>query len=221
MDEAKYSWKRGLAVFVVLVLIGYLAGVFITKATAATPPDPASAVSGQTSADITCTNEASRCGTVKTKEKGVKKFKAGKLGNAKGIKYTKKQKRIFTTKLVRAWNRRNARMAAPHEKVQRVTRKWAWKNFTKNDGCVSAWSPSGTTTPDYWTCSKSYTPSDHDWTGRDVEVTFCSGLAAIGARTAIATGAASGPGAGWIWTGIGAGWAVCMWQDRLKRAADN
>jgi len=94
-----------------------------------------------------------------------------------------------------------------------------WRNFTSHDNCfykVSGGSPNTAV----WTCQGSvqkFPGADADWRRQDVRALLCSGVAGISVGGALAAGA-GGP---WVWTGIGVGWALCVWQQKLEAMADN
>jgi hypothetical protein len=107
----------------------------------------------------------------------------------------------------------------PGARVQVLTRAAMWDNFTSHDNCFYQVLP-GSPSLASWTCdgTPQVRPNDNaDWTDDDVDAILCGGLAGIGVGGALASGL-TGP---WTWLGIGAGAAVCMWQDNWERAVEN
>jgi len=196
------TWKTGILFVLLCVIIGSLVGVIADKASAMCPD-------GQSS----CT------GTVHTPREGVRKFKHHHLGHApRNMRYSAKAKRVILDKLMHFQRAHRTTIGDGGS----LTRAQMWRNFTSHDNCyfkVSGSSPSTSA----WTCDGPVRafPDNANWTRDDVKAVFCGGLAGVGVGGAIATGASSGPGAPWVWVGIGAGWAACQWQSKLEDMAGN
>jgi hypothetical protein len=204
-------WKIGIVFVVICVVVGLLVGWAVTEASGA------EAAPALTAERPICHGEDMPCPSsrVRTTREGVRKYHAGRLGRAStNIRYTKQQKRLILNKLQRV-QRRQAR-AHRLTTLRPMTRAQLWHNFTRNDTCAYTWKPySGTGTWAVWTCGAQTPIPRADFTPREVRGYICGGITGIGLGGALAAGAA-GP---WVWAGLGAGWAACMWQDQLERAA--
>lgn len=213
----KDTTKRGIAIFIVLTLTGLLVGWVLTeKGYTATPVQAAAPIAMTVDCD---SGTPCRTSEVRYKRQGVRKFGDGLLGKQVGLTYPAKAKDIILDKLMRRQRAMatTARLAADY---QMKSRSEMWAQFKRQDNCYYRANP-GPGTWAIWSCddpSNSYAPTDPgDWTRRNVRAVICGTVVGISIKGAMATGAASGPGAGWVWAGLGSAWATCMWQDQLEK----
>jgi hypothetical protein len=198
--KRRMTWKTGIPFIILCIIIGLLVGWLADRASATEELIPLS----------------DSVASVDTPRQGVRKFKRHRLGRARQHQgYSAQQKDVILDKLMRLQRRRNDRGIS----ARTLTRRGMWRNFTSHDNCfykVSRGSPSTAV----WTCRGSvrrFPGADADWKRRDVRALLCSGVAGISVGGALAAGA-GGP---WVWAGIGVGWALCVWQQRLEAMADN
>ena len=196
----RMTWKTGIPFIILCMIIGLLVGWLADRAAATEQLIPVS------------DNVAS----VGTPRQGVRKFRRHRLGRASRHQgYSAQQKDVILDKLMRLQHRRNDRGIS----ARTLTRRGMWRNFTRHDNCfyrVSGGSPNTAV----WTCKGSvskFPRTDADWRRRDVRALQCSGVAGNSIGGALAAGA-GGP---WVWEGIGTGWALCVWQQKLEAMADN
>lgn len=207
MNTRIHGWKGGVIFVVVCLVIGLLASVLIDKALAA---------DGSTRSPA-CAYDGSSCvARVYSKRDGVRKFRHARLGHAADrMRYPHRLKRIIKAELLQAQRRNNrtARVATYRTGAE------LWHNFTNHDDCIMRANGAGAYAGRPMTCQAA-----NDWilhhnsgeiTRTEIRGVICGGLAGIGIGGAIATGAASGPGAPWVWAGIGAAALACMWGDWL------
>ena len=208
----RVRWKIGIVLVVVCVVVGLLVGWAVTEASGAGAAAPVLSAKRPI-----CHGEDMPCPSsrVRTTREGVRKYHAGRLGRASThIRYTQQQKRLILNKLQRVQRRQagTGRLTT----TRSMTRAQLWRNFTRNDTCSYTWKPSaGPGTWAVWTCGVQQPIPRADFTPREVRGYICGGITGIGIGGALAASVA-GP---WVWAGLGAGWAACMWQDQLERAA--
>jgi hypothetical protein len=197
--KRRMTWKTGIPFIILCMIIGLLVGWLADRASATEELMPVSDVA-----------------SVATPRQGVRRFKRDRLGRAHRHQgYSAQQKDVILDKLMTLQRRRNARGIS----ARTLTRRGMWRNFTSHDNCfykVSHGSPNTAV----WTCRGSvqkFPGAAADWRRRDVRALLCSGVAGISVGGALAAGA-GGP---WIWAGIGVGWSLCVWQQRLEAMADN
>jgi hypothetical protein len=206
--KRRMGWKIGILFVVLCIVIGLLAGWVISRADGA-EGDRAARVPAPICDSGGCTSR------VTTARMGVRKFKSNRLGHAvASMGYTRQQKRVILDELMAVQRRQLARNTLSFARP--LSRVGMWRNFTSHDNCFYRVS-SGSPNTAVWSC-KGPGPRipPFDLTRRDVRGGICGGLAGIGVGGALA----SGVGGPWVWLGIGAGFAACMWQDKLEAMAD-
>jgi hypothetical protein len=206
----RLGWRGGILLVVIAIIVGTLVGVLIDRAQAdpATPAD---------SAQVRQLPPCDACyAKVRRPRQGARKYRHDRLGRAHRMRYTSKQKRIIVHALAKA--RRRLAREHPTARLARASQAQLWRNFTAHDSCYYRVNPGPPNTAT-WSCDGGYRsfPDDADWTGDDVDGAICSGLAGITVAGALAAGA-GGP---WLWAGLGAGWAACVWQDNLHDYANS
>ena len=198
--KRRMTWKTGIPFIVLCIIIGLLVGWLADRVSATERLVPVSDIAS----------------FVVTPRQGVRKFKRHRLGRASRHQgYSAQQKDVILDKLMRLQRRQHTRGIS----ARTLTRRGMWRNFTSHDNCFYKVSPGSPNTA-VWTCKGSvqrFPGADADWQRRDVRALLCSGVAGISVGGALAAGA-GGP---WVWTGIGVGWALCVWQQKLEAMADN
>lgn len=205
------GWKGGVLFVALCVVLGLLAGAVITKAQGAVP------TGGDSARSPACAYDGASCvARVYSKRDGVRKFRHVRLGHAADrMKYPPRLKRIFTAALVKAQRRNNrtARVADTRTAAQ------LWRNFTNHDDCVMRAQGAGAYAGRPMTCQAATDfIMNHKTRKIDKNVirgAICGTITGIGIGGAIATGATTGPGAPWVWAGIGAAGLACMWSEWL------
>lgn len=189
------SWKTGIALVIIMMVIGAAVGFIADKA-------------GATCTDTNGVAAAGSCGTVSSPAQGVQKWKAGSLGRAGKVQYTAHAKKVILDKLMK----KQAKQARLARATTRLSRAGMWKNYTSADRCFFRINENGDG-PAGWTCSGPFSPFESPWTPSDLHAHICNGVAGLGMSGALAT-SETGP---WTWIGLGAAWLQCRWSQALDQ----
>ena len=226
MTRRTWTWRATIWFVVIALVVGGMVGWALTRAGAAEPTDRAhtasSASDGSRVRDVVC-GEGPGCtghSVVRTAAQGRRKYRGERLGRAAAdVRYPRKVRRVLVAEIRRA--QRSGRLASSDAATGRAMSATAvFRQFRSMDYCVPRYRYETAKATCYREQGSYIDPTGltkGKFTGRDVRTIICSG-GAVGGLVGFAFRLGTVHPYGRA-LGVGAGWAVCMWQDVLEEKA--